>query len=466
MRHKRITNNFRFSLVELFLTVICFFFSFFILNEYNREYFIFTKEYVILLFIIIPIWAGMLYTIEIMYIPRVRSILSIFIRIFNFNCVGFLIIFLCRHLFKYDLISHYFLLTFSIVNFLCLSNFRFITYRIFKQFRASTHNIRNIIVYADSSSIKFIEDIINHKEWGYRIIMIFSNSDEIKDKYLGKIRVYPDKASIKKLLDVDIIDEVIYAKYVTEDARQIIGNCQETGVIFKFSKMPSKLTLMYANIDHFQKEPFDVFTDFPKNYYKNAFKTFSEFWISILIFIVFFPFMVIIAILIKETSEGPIFFIQKRVGLRGRKFNLYKFRTMVSNAESLLSELKYLNESDGPAFKIKKDPRITKFGNFLRKTGLDELPQLFNVLKGEMALIGPRPNLIEEVSKYEKRWYLKRLSIKPGITCSWQIQPKRNDILFDKWMSLDIEYIDDKSLNKDLRLLIKTIGTVIHATGH
>ena len=466
MKNKRITNNFRFSLVELFLTVLCFFFSFFILNEYNKEYFNFTKEYLILLFIIIPIWAGMLYTMEIIYIPRVRSILSIFFRIFNFSVAGFLIIFLCRHLFHYENLSHYFLLTFSIINFLCLSVFRIITYRIFKQYRASMHNIRNIIIYADSSSIKFIDDIINHVEWGYRIIMIFSNSEEVKDKYLGKIRVYPDKISIKRLLDVDIIDEVIYAKYVNEDARQIIGNCQETGIIFKFNKKPSKLTLMYANIDHFQKDPFDLFTDFPKNFYKDTWKTFSEFWISILMLIIFFPIMLLISILIKETSEGPIFFVQTRVGLRGRKFNLYKFRTMVSNAENLLSELKYLNESDGPTFKIKNDPRITKMGKFLRKTGLDELPQLFNVIKGEMALIGPRPNLIEEVIKYEKRWYLKRLSIKPGISCSWQIQPKRNDILFDKWMSLDIEYIDDKSSNKDLRILIKTIGTVIHATGH
>jgi lipopolysaccharide/colanic/teichoic acid biosynthesis glycosyltransferase len=148
----------------------------------------------------------------------------------------------------------------------------------------------------------------------------------------------------------------------------------------------------------------------------------------------------------------------------GRKFKLYKFRTMVVNAEELLERLKARNEADGPTFKIKDDPRVTRFGKFLRKTGLDELPQLFNVVAGEMSLIGPRPPIESEVKQYE-RWQLRRLSVKPGITCTWQIIPNRNDIKFEKWMQLDLNYIDNWSLAKDAELFFKTITTVFLATG-
>ena len=138
---------------------------------------------------------------------------------------------------------------------------------------------------------------------------------------------------------------------------------------------------------------------------------------------------------------------------------------MVQNAEKLKEKLEAMNESDGPAFKIKNDPRITGIGRILRKTGLDELPQLFNVLKGEMSLIGPRPPIPSEVSKYE-RWQLRRLSVKPGITCTWQIIPNRNEVLFEKWMKLDIQYIESWSIKKDLVFFFKTIKTLFLGTGY
>ena len=147
------------------------------------------------------------------------------------------------------------------------------------------------------------------------------------------------------------------------------------------------------------------------------------------------------------------------------KFYIYKFRTMVYNAEKLRASLVSKNETDGPIFKIKDDPRITRVGKLLRKTGLDELPQLFNVLKGEMSLIGPRPPIPQEVEKYE-RWQLKRLSVKPGITCTWQVIPNRHDILFEKWMKLDIQYIENWSIKKDFVLIFKTIKSFFTPTGH
>ena len=176
------------------------------------------------------------------------------------------------------------------------------------------------------------------------------------------------------------------------------------------------------------------------------------------------PVLLMIAILIKIQSPGPIIYKQTRVGLRGRLFNLYKFRTMVINAEAHRMDLEKENEMDGPVFKIKDDPRVTKIGKFLRKTGLDELPQLFNILKGEMSLIGPRPPIPSETIQY-KRWQLRRLSVKPGLSCFWQIKPDRNNIKFEKWMELDLAYIDNWSLRLDFVIFLKTIKTVFQRTG-
>ncbi|EMS77181.1 galactosyl transferase CpsE [Desulfotignum phosphitoxidans DSM 13687] len=162
---------------------------------------------------------------------------------------------------------------------------------------------------------------------------------------------------------------------------------------------------------------------------------------------------------------GPVLYKQVRLGQNGRKFDLYKFRTMVPDAEARLEALQHANECDGPAFKIKNDPRIIPYiGTFLRKTGLDELPQFINVLKGELSVVGPRPPLPSEVKCYE-RWERRRLSMKPGITCFWQIQPNRNDISFKEWMKLDLKYIDNWSLWVDAKIIFRTVWVMISGSG-
>ncbi len=173
--------------------------------------------------------------------------------------------------------------------------------------------------------------------------------------------------------------------------------------------------------------------------------------------------MLPVAILIKLTSPGPVFFRQKRSGLHGRLFTMYKFRSMVSNAEMLRSELEAFNEMSGPVFKMRDDPRVTPVGRFLRRTSLDELPQLWNVLKGEMSLVGPRPPIPSEVEQYTP-WHRRRLSMKPGLTCLWQISG-RNEVDFDQWMKLDLQYIDNWSLWLDLRILVRTIPVVLGGLG-
>jgi exopolysaccharide biosynthesis polyprenyl glycosylphosphotransferase len=170
--------------------------------------------------------------------------------------------------------------------------------------------------------------------------------------------------------------------------------------------------------------------------------------------IILSPVMVIAAVLIKLESSGPIIFSQKRVGLKGKTFDMYKFRSMVQDAENLLDKLKDKNEMSGPMFKIKDDPRITKIGKFIRKTSIDELPQLFNVLKGDMSLVGPRPNLPNEVAKFSS-YHKQKLLAKPGLTCYWQVMG-RNNIGFEQWMELDIKYMKERSIWLDFKLIFRT----------
>ena len=185
-----------------------------------------------------------------------------------------------------------------------------------------------------------------------------------------------------------------------------------------------------------------------------VFKRTLDIILSTLALIFLSPLILIVAILIKLESKGPIIFSQRRVGLNGKEFKMYKFRSMVVNAEELKEKLSNQNEMSGPMFKIKGDPRVTKIGRFIRKTSIDELPQLINVIKDEMSLVGPRPSLPEEVAKFEP-WMLDRLTIKPGLTCYWQVSGRSN-IGFIEWMRLDLKYVNDRSFLLDLKLIFKT----------
>ena len=175
------------------------------------------------------------------------------------------------------------------------------------------------------------------------------------------------------------------------------------------------------------------------------------------------PLLLVVALLIKVTSKGPIFFRQKRVGLHGRTFPMLKFRTMVANAEALKASLSEKNEQSGPVFKMKNDPRITPVGRILRRHSIDELPQLINVLRGDMSVVGPRPPVPQEVAKYQP-WQRRRLSVRPGLTCIWQVSG-RNQITFEEWMYLDMRYIDNWSLGEDLGLILRTVPIVLTGRG-
>jgi exopolysaccharide biosynthesis polyprenyl glycosylphosphotransferase len=186
--------------------------------------------------------------------------------------------------------------------------------------------------------------------------------------------------------------------------------------------------------------------------------------VSFILLILLAPVFVIIALLIRLWSDGPVLFRQERVGLNKRRFLIFKFRTMVPNAEKILAELEGQNEVSGPVFKIREDPRITPIGKVLRRTSIDELPQLFNVLKGDMSLVGPRPLPVRDYEGFNEDWQRRRFSVRPGITCLWQISG-RSSIPFEQWMRMDLQYMDEWSLWLDVKILAQTLSAVLKGSG-
>jgi len=326
-------------------------------------------------------------------------------------------------------------------------------------------NFRNIIIVGDSSALTFIHQVMKYKEWGYQIIGVVG--DEGLKKLIGhEVTMLPEDIDIDKVIEDKTIDEVIYCKEKArmEDIMSLLTSCNELGVIFRMSSPFFNMLTNKTHLHYFDTTPVLTISNTPMDYLLLKLKSVFDFMVSSITITIFSPVFIGIALGIKLSSKGPVFFKQKRVGMRGRKFWVYKFRTMVTNAEELKAKLMDQNEMDGPVFKIARDPRITGIGNFLRKTSLDELPQFFNVLLGDMSIVGPRPPVPAEVREYE-RWQLRRLSMKPGITCVWQISPSRNDISFEEWMRMDLEYIDNWSLRLDFVIILKTIRTMLRADG-
>jgi exopolysaccharide biosynthesis polyprenyl glycosylphosphotransferase len=247
-------------------------------------------------------------------------------------------------------------------------------------------------------------------------------------------------------------------------AARIVGECQEQGVVVR--ALTSLFDFQQVGVDSSELGVMHVAT-YSSNLFEGwpmVFKRLLDIMASSTFLILLSPILLVVAMLAKFDSHGPLFFVQERVGLNKRKFRMYKFRTMVANAEKQQLDLEKLNEADGPVFKIKEDPRITRLGKYLRKTSIDELPQLLNVLRGDMSLVGPRPLPIRDYRGFDQDWLRRRFSVRPGITCLWQING-RSSISFHEWMKLDLDYIDHWSFWLDVKVIAKTIPAVLKGTG-
>jgi exopolysaccharide biosynthesis polyprenyl glycosylphosphotransferase len=343
---------------------------------------------------------------------------------------------------------------------------KWIIISIARHIRRKGYNFRRLLIVGTGPRARrFIQMIKANPEWGLKINGLIDDDPEMVGKDFFGIKTIGVLADIPRILQESVTDEVIFIvpRRWLERIQKSIAACEIQGV--KTSVAADLFDLKIARVRQVN------FNGFPLMSFETTFgrewqlfiKRIIDLVVSFLGLILFSPFLLIIAILIKVTTPGPVFFKQQRIGVNGRIFTLYKFRTMHFNAEEKLTELKHLNEMDGPVFKIKSDPRITAVGRILRKISIDEIPQLFNVLLGHMSLVGPRPPIPNEVDKYEL-WQRRRLSMRPGLTCLWQIGG-RNKIRFDKWIELDLKYIDNWSLWLDLKILIQTIPVVLLGVG-
>jgi exopolysaccharide biosynthesis polyprenyl glycosylphosphotransferase len=250
-----------------------------------------------------------------------------------------------------------------------------------------------------------------------------------------------------------------------DKVEQFIRACELEGVEVWLLAEFFRTQLSRTRFDDFYGRPVLVFRSTPDSSWQGFLKLVFDFLFALVLLVLLLPLFLLIALIIKRTSPGPVLFRQQRSGLNGRPFTLYKFRSMVTNAEQLKHELAAMNEMTGPVFKVTKDPRITPIGKLLRKFSIDEFPQLYNVLRGEMSMVGPRPLPVDEVKQFNDMAHRRRLSVKPGITCLWQISG-RNDVKdFRDWVRLDLEYIDNWSLWLDFKILCRTVPVVLAGTG-
>jgi exopolysaccharide biosynthesis polyprenyl glycosylphosphotransferase len=280
-------------------------------------------------------------------------------------------------------------------------------------------------------------------------------------------RRYPlyELADLSTMLREHVVDEIIFAvtKQDLEQMEEIFLSCEEEGVKTRvlvdfFPHINSDVYL-----EKLRSFPLLTFSSTPENEYHLWMKRAFDVVLSTALLVLLAPLFLVIAALVKLTSAGPVIFTQLRCGLNGRRFRLFKFRSMFQGADQRQHEVAHLNELDGPVFKASRDPRVTPLGRLLRRLSIDEWPQLFNILKGEMSFVGPRPPLPAEVQQYE-RWQRRRLRMKPGLTCLWALEG-RNQLDFRRWMRLDLDYIEHWSLLLDLKILFRTIPRVLSGKG-
>lgn len=412
---------------------------------------------------VMPIWLIILYFINITQIPRTKRYRILFLEYLQSAILITFVLVVIYFAFRLYMVPRQFMVIFVLQGFILLLMVRLFEYGVFRNYRARGYNYKYLLMICDENAIDFIERVLINAEWGYRFIIIFSDSKRIADRFSEEhiIQALSDLDTIHILMENYMVDEVVYyrEKISTPEVRNIIRSCEELGVTFNLHIKNGHGTLSNAIKTRLAEENFLTFVNIPYKATSLIAKRFMDITIALSLILLLSPIMLFIEIAIRLSSKGPAIYKQRRVGLRGREFNMYKFRTMVMGAENMQEELSELNEADGPAFKIEDDPRATTIGRFLRRTGLDELPQLFNILSGEMSLIGPRPALNSEVKKY-KRWQLRRLSVRPGLSCFWQIKPERNSIKFEKWMEMDLAYIDNWSLRLDIIIMFRTIKTI------
>lgn len=376
---------------------------------------------------------------------------------------------LVAELFSVRMATPAFLLLFWLVSSVSVPASRMILRYVLSRLRRHGRNLRYVLILGTNQrAIDFAERLEDSPDRGYRLLGFVDDPWSNLDEFLvSGLPLACDFAALPDYLRHNVVDEVAFylpLRSFYEYCSQVAAMCEEHGIIMRFASDIFTLKTVQSRPEEVDGNHSIATYIGSRDGWPLVIKRVLDVAVSVTLIVLLTPLLLAVAALIKFTSPGPIFFLQERLGLNKRRFLIYKFRTMIPGAEQRLAELESLNEVSGPVFKIKNDPRITPLGKFLRRTSIDELPQLFNVLKGDMSLVGPRPLPVRDYEGFNQDWQRRRFSIPPGLTCLWQVAG-RSAIPFEQWMQLDLQYMDEWSLWLDLKILARTIPAVVKGSG-
>ena len=367
------------------------------------------------------------------------------------------------------LITPRFLLFFWFLSTVTIAASRIVLRKFLEHARRRGRNLRHVLVIGTNPrATAFARRLEKAPELGYRLLGFVDDDWRGADDFrLSGFTVLCDRDGLPDFLRRNVVDEVaIYLPLRSsyEYASHVAALCELHGITMRFDGAVFSLKTAHSRAEELDGESYVASYTGAWEWGPLVVKRVLDIAISSGLLLLLSPLLGVVALLIWTTSVGPIFYFQERIGLNKRRFRICKFRTMVPNAEKLLPKLEKLNEASGPVFKIKNDPRITPLGRILRRTSIDELPQLLNVLKGDMSLVGPRPLPVRDYEGFDQDWQRRRFSVRPGITCLWQVSG-RSSLPFEQWMELDLQYMDEWSLWLDLKILARTIPVVLKGTG-
>ena len=415
------------------------------------------------------LWHSLFYSFGLYESKRLARQRAEAVDVLKVTSLGTLVLFLVGTLFNLSMIHPLFLIIFWLTSTATAVLGRLVLRFLLEQIRLRGRNLRQVLIAGTNPrAVKLARTLDAHPALGYRVLG-FVDREWLGTEEFRKTgyRCICDFMGFPSFVRNNVVDEVVIMLPISSfysEASRIAALCEGQGIVTHFV---SNLFDLRPALAKAQPPDYDSLITLHAGTMQGQAllaKRVLDITISLSCIVFFAPLFLITAALIKFTSPGPIFFVQKRVGLNKRLISVYKFRTMVEDAEKRQAVLERLNEVSGPVFKIKNDPRVTPIGKFLRKTSIDELPQLFNVLKGDMSLVGPRPLPVRDYQCFDKDWQRRRFSIRPGITCLWQING-RSSVHFERWMELDMEYIDRWSVWLDLQILIRTIPAVLKGSG-
>jgi exopolysaccharide biosynthesis polyprenyl glycosylphosphotransferase len=370
---------------------------------------------------------------------------------------------------RISMITSRFLASFWLISSFLVVTSRLLLRSLLAKLRRNGRNLRHMLVLGTNSrAIDFSRKILEKPELGYRLVgFVDEDWQKIAEFKQTGFPVVSDFTGLAEFLRRNVVDEV--AMYLPlrsfyEYSFQAASLCEQHGIIMRYDGDIFGLKKSRLSPDEFDGDHHVASYTGVRDWWPLVAKRILDIAFSFMLLLLLVPVFAIISLLIKFASDGPILFRQERMGLNKRRFPILKFRTMVPNAEKMLAALEEQNEVSGPVFKIKKDPRITPLGKFLRRTSLDELPQLFNVLRGDMSLVGPRPLPVRDYEGFNEDWQRRRFSVRPGITCLWQVSG-RSSIPFEQWMRMDLQYMDEWSLWLDMKILAQTVSAVLKGSG-